>query len=105
MGCDTHPPGSLRRRGRRLPAGRPELVYSAPVFKRARRLTASERNGEEPGVLRPLDAQQGRPLAAGARIRESLAPLLGARDALARDIEDHVAGAEALLCSRAIRID
>src|SRR3954471_3626002 len=40
------PPGSFHRRGRRLPAGRPELVYSAPAFKRARRLTASERNRE-----------------------------------------------------------
>src|SRR5256885_13223888 len=32
-GLFTHPPGSLRRRGRRLPAGRPELVYSPPPFK------------------------------------------------------------------------
>src|ERR1043165_2882862 len=98
MGCYTHPPGSLRRRGRRLPAGRPELVYSAPVFKRARHSTASDGNREEPRVFARLEAQQDRPLAAGAGVRESLAHLLGARHALARDIEDHVAGTEALLC-------
>src|SRR2546423_13906413 len=50
-GCYTRPPGSLRRRGRRLPAGRPVLVHSAPAFKPARRSTASERNCEEPPVF------------------------------------------------------
>src|SRR5207248_6696311 len=105
MGCYTHPPGSLRRRGRRLPAGRPELVYSAPTFKRARRSTASERNREEPGVLTRLHAQQDRPLAARACVRESLADFLGTCDALAGDIEDHVPGTEALRGGRAIWID
>src|SRR6476661_5382828 len=105
MGCDTHPPGSLRRRGRRLPAGRPELVYSAPAFKRARRSTASERNREEPGVLTRLHAQQDRPLAARARIREGLADFVGARHTLAGNIEDHVTGTEALRSSRTVRID
>src|SRR5436190_5644373 len=105
MGYYTHPPGSLRRRGRRLPAGRPELVYSAPRFKRARRSTASERNREEPGVLTRLHAQQDRPLAARARIRKSFADFLRACDALARDIKDHVPGAEALRGGRTVRID
>src|SRR5437763_15814930 len=105
MGCDTHPPGSLRRRGRRLPAGRPELVYSAPAFKRARRSTASERNREEPGVLARLHAQQDRPLAARARIREGLADFVGARHALAGDIKNHVSGAEAVRGGWAVRID
>src|SRR5213079_3064708 len=105
MGCDTHPPGSLRRRGRRLPAGRPELVYSAPAFKRARRSTASERNRKEPRVLTRLDAQQDRPLAARARIGKGLADFVGARDALAGYIEDHVSGAEALRGGGAIGVD
>src|SRR5437763_621961 len=105
MGCYTHPPGSLRRRGRRLPAGRPELVYSAPTFTRARRSTASERNREEPGVLTRLHAQQDRPLAARACVRESLADFLGTCDALAGDIADHVPGTEALRGCRAIWID
>src|ERR1051325_575053 len=105
MGCYTHPPGSLRRRGRRLPAGRPELVVSAPAFKRARQLTASDGNREEPRVVARLDAQQDRSLAAAARIRESLAHLLGRGDALARDVEDDIPVAEALRGSRAVGID
>src|SRR4029077_18201711 len=104
MGCYTHPPGSLRRRGRRLPAGRPELVSSAPAFKRARRSTASERNREEPGVLTRLHAQQDRPLAARARIREGLAHFVGARHTLAGNIEDHVTGTEALRSGRPVRV-
>src|SRR6185369_4948358 len=105
MGCDTHPPGSLRRRGRRLPAGRPELVYSPPAFKRARRSTASERNREEPGVLTRLHAQQDRSLAARARIREGLADFVRARHALAGNIEDDVSGAESVRGGRTVRID
>src|SRR4051794_27344189 len=105
MGCYTHPPGSLRRRGRRLPAGRPELVVSAPAFKRARQLTASDWDREEACVVTRFDAKKDRSFAAGPRIREGLAHLLGRRHALACNIEDHVAVAKALRGSGTIRID
>src|SRR5689334_8797679 len=105
MGCYTHPPGSLRRRGRRLPAGRPERVVCAPAFKGARQLTASDGNREEPRVVAGLDAKQDRALAAGARIAKSLAHLLGRSDALTCDIENDVAVLEAMRSSRAIGID
>src|SRR6476646_7435731 len=105
MGCYTHPPGSLRRRGRRLPTGRPELVVSTPAFKRARQLTASDWDREEACVVTRLDAKKDRPFAAGPRIREGLAHLLRRGHALARNVEDHVTIAKALRGSRAIRID
>src|SRR3954454_6038704 len=105
MGCYTHPPGSLRRRGRRLPAGRPELVVSAPAFKQARQLTASDGNREEARVVAGFDAQQDRPFAAGPRIRESLAHLLRRGDALACDVENDIAVLKALRGRRAVGID
>src|SRR3954470_15047266 len=105
MGCYTHPPGSLRRRGRRLPAGRPELVVSAPAFKQARQLTASDWNREEARVVAGFDAQQDRPFAAGPRIREGLAHLLRRGDALTCDVENYIAVLETLRGRRTVRID
>src|SRR4051794_28265452 len=105
MGCYTHPPGSLRRRGRRLPAGRPELVVSAPAFKQARQLTASDGNREEARVVAGFDAQQDRPFAAGPRIRESLAHLLRRGDALTCDVENDIAILEALRGRWTVGID
>src|SRR3954463_3150895 len=105
MGCYTHPPGSLHRRGRRLPVGRPELVVLAPAFKRARQLTASNWDREEARVVARLDAQKDCPFAAGPRIRESLADLLRCGHALPSDIENHVTILETVRCSRTIRID
>src|SRR2546421_6271258 len=83
----------------------PNLCIPRPHSRRARRSTASERNREEPRVLTRLDAQQDRPLAARAGIREGLAHFFRARDALAGDIEDHVPGAEALRGGRTVGID
>src|SRR5882757_10635899 len=77
----------------------PNLGSPRAYSRRARHSTASKRDREEPGVLARLHAQQYRPLAARARIGESLAHLIRARDALARDIEDDVTGAETLLGS------
>src|SRR5215470_3992730 len=105
MGCYTHPPGSLRRRGRRLPAARPELGVSAPAFKRARQLTACDRHREEARVVARLDAKQDRAFAARARVREGLAHLLRRRDTLSCDVENDVAVLEALARRRAIRVD
>src|ERR1044072_6840471 len=105
MGVSTHPPGSLRRRGRRLPAGRPELGVLAPAFKLARQLTACDRHREEARVVARLDAKQDRALAPRPGIREGLAHLLRGGDALACDIENDVAVLEALLRRRAIGLD
>src|SRR5206468_3138879 len=105
MGCYTHPPGSLRRRGRRLPAGRPELVVSAPAFKQARQLTASDGNREVARVVAGFDAQQDRPFAAGPRIRKSLAHLLRRGNALTCNVENDIAVLEALRGRRTVRIN
>src|SRR5436190_23060982 len=114
MGCYTHPPGSLRGRGRRLPVGRPVLglpvgrpvlVVLAPAFKRARQLTASDWDREEARVVARLDAQKDCPFAAGPRICEGLAHLLRCGHALPSDIENDVTVLEALRRRRTIRID
>src|SRR5437868_2459295 len=76
MGCYTHPPVRSADGGDDCRRERPELAYYASAFKRARQLTACQRDREEPRVIARLHAKKNRALAAGASIRERLADLL-----------------------------
>ena len=91
----ARPPGSNRRRGRRMPAERPIRVRRVP-----------SRTATNSRPFARLHAQQHRVLA--VLLRASLIALahIGRRgDLLAADLEDDVAGLEAVLGGRAVGID
>ena len=93
-GRALHPsPGFAPPAGATIAGGTPRSCSRA---RSARASAATERQRDEAGAVARLHAQQHGALAARAGSAKALRTSVGARDPLARDFEDHVAGAEAV---------
>src|SRR4029077_14796804 len=93
-GLCARPPGSNRRRGRRMPAVRPILG-----------LGLAERHRDEVRRVAGLDPHEDRALALLLRVLESAAHVRRIGNLLAADLENDVAGFDALVGSKSAGID
>src|SRR5260221_4238207 len=91
----AHPPAKEHMPERRGMAGGQPLLMSR----------LAERDGDELGGIAGLHPHQHRALAVLVQARKLLAHVFGLRHRLAGDIEDHVAGFDAMLCGGAVGID